>query len=81
MPLYPGDYFTQSGLRCPAFAARDVARLQKADRCPCSASLHLPQAALRLRSPPPIDVAPALRARPGGALNVQLLLHPEAVPL
>ncbi len=55
--------------------------MQKADRCPCSASLHLPQAALRLRSPPPIDVAPALRARPGGALNVQLLLHPEAVPL
>ena len=26
-------------------------------------------------------LAPALRARPGGALNVQLLLHPEAVPL
>ena len=26
------------GLRCPVFAARVVARLQKADRCPCSAS-------------------------------------------
>ena len=75
MPLYPGDYFTQSGLRCPAFAARDVARLQKADRCPCSASLHLPQAALRLRSLPPTAVTPRLHRRPlTGALNQKLLL-------
>ena len=70
-----GIIFTQSGLRCPAFAARDVARLQKADRCPCSASLHLPQAALRLRSHLPTAVTPRLHRRPlTGALNQKLLL-------
>ena len=37
----PLSVMPQSGmtwLRCPVFAARAVARLQKADRCPCSAS-------------------------------------------
>ena len=44
-------------------------------RCPCSASLHLPQAALRLRSHPPIEAPPWLRHRPHtGALNHRLLL-------
>ena len=43
-------------------------------RCPCSASLHLPQAALRLRSHPPTEVTPGLRPRPlTGALCLQLL--------
>ena len=34
----PVGYFYPSGLRCPVFAAGDGAPLQKADRCPCSAS-------------------------------------------
>ena len=71
-------YFSSNppGLRCPVFAARDVARLQKADRCPCSASLHLPQAALRLHSPPPAEVPLQPAAAPPccGALNLSLLL-------
>ena len=44
-------------------------------RCPCSASLHLPQAALRLHSHPPTEAPPWLRHRPHtGALNHRLLL-------
>ena len=42
-----GIIFTQSGLRCPAFAARDVARLQKADRVPLALSQFSRRAAER----------------------------------
>ena len=39
-------------------------------RCPCSALLHRPQDALRLRSPPPIDVT----------LSLRLFPHPATLP-
>ena len=72
--LSRGNIFTQSGLRCPVFAARDGARLQKQTAAPAPLRLFLPQAAPQLRSHPPTAVTPSLRLRPlAGALNRKLL--------
>ena len=50
-------------------------------RCPCSASLYLPQAALGCAARRPLDVPPALRARPHmGALGHSMFPYPAALP-
>ena len=48
---------------------------KKQTAAPAPPRLYLPQAAARLRSPPPIAVPPALRARPGGAPDFFSRIH------
>ena len=75
-----GDFDLILNLNPPGCGALFLLRaaeapLQKQTAAPAPPRLFLPQAAARLRSPPPLAVPPRLRRRPHtGALNHRLLL-------